>query len=230
MVASSSSNRSLAGRARNLAGSRPLASRDFRLLFVGQAVSLLGDQFYLVALLWLVLQTTGSDLAVGTIMMAATIPRMVFLLVGGAVSDWLSPHKLMVASNAFRSLVCAILTVLVLLKTVSLWQLFVLAAAFGTLDAFFAPALKSFIPALLDDETLVAGNSLLQGSNMLAKVIGPSLAGFVIAVAGTAMAFALDTISFVFVTACLLLMSTKRVTAEGSVAPRRTKLFASILD
>jgi MFS family permease len=227
MVASSSSNRSLADRVRN-PGSRPLASRDFRLLFVGQAVSLLGDQFYLVALLWLVLQMTGSDLAVGTIMMAATIPRMVFLLVGGAVSDWLSPHKLMVASNVFRSLVCAILTALVLLKSVSLWQLFVLAAAFGTLDAFFAPALKSFIPALLDDETLVAGNSLLQGSNMLAKIIGPSLAGFIIAVAGTAMAFALDTVSFIFVTACLLLMRTKRVT--GSAEPKRTKLFASILE
>ena len=191
---------------------------------------MLGDQFYLVALLWLVLQMTGSDLAVGTIMMAATIPRMVFLLVGGAVSDWLSPHKLMVASNVFRSLVCAILTALVLLKSVSLWHLFVLAAAFGTLDAFFAPALKSFIPALLDDETLVAGNSLLQGSNMLAKFIGPSLAGFIIAVAGTAMAFALDTVSFIFVTACLLLMRTKRVTAAGSAEPKRTKLFASILE
>lgn len=228
MVASSSSIRSLAGRVRKLPGWRPLALRDFRLLFVGQAVSMLGDQFYLLALLWLVLQMTGSELAVGTIMMAATIPRMVFLLVGGAVSDWLSPHKLMVASNAFRSVVCAILTALVLLKTVSLWQLFVLAAAFGTLDAFFAPALKSFIPALLDDETLVAGNSLLQGSNMLAKIIGPSLAGFIIAVAGTAMAFALDTISFVFVTACLLLMRTRRVT--GSAEPKRTKLFASILE
>ncbi|MGZ8869554.1 MAG: MFS transporter [Pyrinomonadaceae bacterium] len=227
-MASSSSNLSLADRARNSPGSRPLASRDFRLLFVGQAVSMLGDQFYLVALPWLVLQMTGSGLVLGTIMMAATIPRMVFLLVGGAVSDWVSPHKLMVASSVFRSLVCAILTALVLLKSVSLWQLFVLAAAFGTLDAFFAPALKSFIPAVLDDETLVAGNSLLQGSNMLAKVIGPSLAGFIIAVAGTAMAFALDTVSFIFVIACLLLMRTKRVT--GSVEPKRTKLLASILE
>lgn len=228
MVASSSTLRSLAGRARNLSGWRPLALRDFRLLFVGQAVSLLGDQFYLVALPWLVLQMTGSVFAVGTIMMAATIPRMLFLLVGGAVSDWVSPHKLMVASNALRSVVCAILTALVLLQTVSLWHLFVLAAAFGTLDAFFAPALKSFIPALLDDETLVAGNSLLQGSNMLAKFIGPSLAGFVIAVAGTATAFGLDTVSFIFVTACLLLMRKKRVSVEVAATTQRTNLWASI--
>ena len=230
MVASSSTIRSLAGRARNLSGWRPLALRDFRLLFIGQAISLIGDQFYLVALTWLVLQMTGSMLMVGTIMMAATIPRMVFLLVGGAVSDWLSPHKLMVASNVFRSVVCAILTALVLLKTVSLWQLFVLAAAFGTLDAFFSPALKSFIPALLDDDTLIAGNALLQGSNMLAKFIGPSLAGFIVAAAGTAAAFGLDTVSFIFVTACLLLMRTKRLAlgSGGLDLPKKTNLLTSI--
>lgn len=229
MVASSSSIGWLA-RARNLSGWRPLALRDFRLLFTGQAVSLLGDQFYLVALPWLVLQLTGSGLTLGTVMMAATIPRMVFLLVGGAASDWLSPHKMMVASSSLRGVVCAILTVLVVLKTVSLWHLFALAAGFGTLDAFFSPAMKSYIPALLDDERLVAGNSLLQGSNMLAKFIGPSLAGFIIAIAGTAVAFGLDTLSFFFVTACLLMMSKKRPARSeaGADATKTRKLMASI--
>ena len=230
MEASSSTTHLLAERERNLSGWRILALRDFRLLFIGQAVSLLGDQFYLVALPWLVLQLTGSALALGTVMMAATIPRMVFLLVGGAVSDWLSPHRLMVASNAFRSVVCGILTLLVLVKAVSLWHLFVLAAAFGTLDAFFSPAMKSFIPALLDDHQLVPGNSLLQGSNMMAKFLGPSLAGFVIAVAGTATAFGLDTLSFVFVTACLLLMRTKKLPGaeERSRLPSTGNLLQSI--
>src|SRR5437016_10779190 len=133
MVATTSTIRLLASRSRNFAALQPLVLRDFRLLFIGQGVSLLGDQFYLVALPWLVLQLTGSGLALGTILLAATVPRMVFLLVGGAASDWLSPHKLMVASNALRSVVCAILTALVLFKAVSLWYLFVLAAAFGTL-------------------------------------------------------------------------------------------------
>src|SRR5437016_4894618 len=207
MVASTSTIRLLAGRARNLSAWQPLALRDFRLLFIGQAVSLLGDQFYLIALPWLVLhELTGSTLALGTILGAAAVPRMIFLLVGGAASDQLSPHKLMVASSGLRSIVCAILTLLVLFKTVSPWHLFVLAAAFGALDAFFSPAMKAFIPALLDEERLMAGNALLQGTHMLTKTIGPSLAGLLVAVAGTGFAFGLDTVSFVFVTACLMLM------------------------
>ena len=183
MVASTSTIRLLAGRARNLSAWQPLALRDFRLLFIGQAVSLLGDQFYLIALPWLVLhELTGSGLALGTILSAATVPRMIFLLIGGAASDQLSPHKLMVASNGLRSIVCAILTLLVLFKTVSLWHLFVLAAAFGTLDGFFSPAMKAFIPALLDEEKLMAGNALLQFTHMLTKSIGPALAGLTKAV------------------------------------------------
>lgn len=231
MVASTSTIRLLAGRARSLSAWQPLSLRDFRLLFVGQAISLLGDQFYLVALPWLVLQLTGSGLALGTILLAATVPRMIFLLIGGAASDWLSPHRLMVASNALRSVVCAILTVLVLLKSVSLWHLFVLAAAFGTLDAFFSPAMKAFIPALLDKEKLMAGNALLQGTNMLTKFLGPSIAGILVAIAGTGSAFGLDTVSFVFVTVCLLLMRTKKPPAiHEEFTPSRGRLFTSIRD
>jgi MFS family permease len=231
MVASTSTIRLLAGRARNLSAWQPLALRDFRLLFVGQAISLLGDQFYLVALPWLVLQLTGSGLALGAILLASTVPRMVFLLIGGAASDWLSPHRLMVASNGLRSVVCAILTVLVLFRTVSLWHLFVLAAAFGTLDAFFSPAMKAFIPALLNKDKLMAGNALLQGTNMLTKFLGPSIAGVLVAVAGTGSAFGLDTVSFVFVTICLLVMKTKKPEAiQGELGPSRGKLLASIRD
>src|SRR5262249_19525117 len=130
MVASPSTFRLLAGRARRLAAWQPLAIRDFRLLFICQTASLFCDQFYFIALPMLVWQLTGSALALGTIYMAATVPRIVFLLLGGAASDWFSPHKLMLASSVVRSLVCSILTILVLLKVISLWHLFLLAAAF----------------------------------------------------------------------------------------------------
>src|SRR5919197_4754758 len=80
----------------------PLSVRNFRLLWIGEGISLLGDQFYLIALPWLVLQLTGSALALGTIMALASIPRALFMLVGGAFVDRFSPRTVMVASNAAR--------------------------------------------------------------------------------------------------------------------------------
>ncbi len=183
-----------------------LSKREFRLLWLGQSVSILGDQFYLVALPWLVLYLTGSALALGTVLLTATVTRVAFQLVGGATSDMSSPQKMMIASSAVRAVVCAILSALVLLNQIRLWQLFIIVAVFGMADAFFAPAIKAFIPAVIDKENLVAGNSLLHGSSLLAMFIGPSLAGLLISVVGTGGSFALDTISFVFVIVCLLLM------------------------
>ena len=83
----------------------PLRLRDFRLVFGGESISLLGDQFHFVALAWLTLQLTGSGVALGTVLMAAAIPRAVFMLVGGAMSDRISPRSLMLASNAIRGVV-----------------------------------------------------------------------------------------------------------------------------
>src|SRR5438876_10478390 len=125
MVASTSTIRLLAGRARSLSAWQPLALRDFRLLFVGQAVSLLGDQFYLIALPWLVLQLTGSALALGTIMALASIPRAVFMLVGGAFVDRYSPRSVMIWSNFARFVLVALLSVLVLTNNTQMWMLYV---------------------------------------------------------------------------------------------------------
>src|SRR5918992_579650 len=101
-----------------------LASHDFRLLWLGQSVSILGDQFYLVALPWLVLYLTGSSLALGSILLTHTIMRVAFQLLGGAISDMVSQRKLMIASSLVRAVVCAILTTLVLFHKIHLWHLF----------------------------------------------------------------------------------------------------------
>lgn len=215
---------------------RPLAQRDFRLLWIGQSISSLGDQFYLVALPWMILQLTGSGLKLGAVLLAATVPRVAFQLVGGAVSDRVPPHKLMLVSNILRGVVCAILTALALLGVLQLWHLFVLAAAFGTVDAFFYPALRTFIPNTVQADQLAPANALLQGSNMLVKFMGPSLAGLVIAAAGIGLAFGFDTVSFVIAAFCLVLMKRKRAegpdssgaTAGGDRTSPKTKLMASI--
>ena len=210
---------------------QPLLQRDFRLLWVGQSISSLGDQFYLVALPWLILQLTGSSLKLGAVMLAATIPRVVFQLLGGAASDRIKPHKLMLVSNILRGVVCVILTGLVIQGWVRLWHLFVLAAAFGTVDAFFYPALRNFIPSVMRKDELPAANALLQGSNMLVKFLGPSLAGAVIAAVGVGSAFGLDTISFLIAAFCLILIQRKtRLETVGadSQPAQQTNLLASI--
>src|SRR4051794_5837214 len=85
----------------------PLRVRDFRLLWVGQSVSMLGDQFYLIALPWLVLQITGSPLALGTVLALASVPRALFMLIGGALVDRFSPRNVMFLSNLVRMILVA---------------------------------------------------------------------------------------------------------------------------
>lgn len=226
--------RSIGSYARRFTAWQMLASREFRLLWLGQSVSILGDQFYLVALPWLVLYLTGSGLALGSILLTATIMRVAFQLVGGAISDMVSQRKMMIASSVVRAIVCAILTTLVLFNKIHLWHLFIIVAVFGMADAFFTPALKAFIPGIIPKESLVAGNSLLNTSSLLAMFLGPSLAGVLITVVGTGGAFAFDTASFVFVAGCLLLM---RSQPSSDAAPeqiiaktnaRRAQLLTSI--
>jgi MFS family permease len=192
--------------ARRFTAGQMLRGRDFRLLWLGQSVSILGDQFYLVALPWLVLYLTGSALTLGSVLLTATLARVSFQLLGGAISDMVSQRKMMIVSSGVRAVVCAFLSSLVLSHQIRLWHLFIIVAVFGMADAFFAPALRAFIPTVVAKENLVAGNSLLNGSSLLAMFIGPSLAGLLIAVVGTGGAFAIDTGSFVFVMICLFLM------------------------
>src|SRR5881275_2066696 len=91
----------------------PLRSPNYRLWLLGGTISLLGDQFYLVALPWLVLQQTGSALTMGTILMAGAIPRAVLMLMGGVVSDRISPRKIMMGTASARTACVTIIGLLV---------------------------------------------------------------------------------------------------------------------
>ncbi|MCU1264347.1 MAG: hypothetical protein JWM21_665 [Acidobacteria bacterium] len=231
MTATAKSGTSLPSYPRRFTAWKKQWERDFRLLWLGQSVSILGDQFYLVALPWLVLRLTGSGLALGTVLLTATVTKVAFQLVGGAFSDMVSQRKMMIASSAVRGVVCAVLTALVLLGKTQLWHLFIIAAVFGTADAFFMPAFKSFIPQVVKKENLVAGNSRLHGSGLLAMFIGPSLAGVLIAGTGLGAAFTVDSLSFLFVIVCLVLMKSQAVSVskvEPTTGNKGRQLFASI--
>ena len=175
---------------------RPLRVRDFALMFGGETISVLGDQFHFVALAWLTLQLTGSGLALGGVLMVAAIPRGVLMLVGGALTDRLSPRDLMLYSNAARAVLVGVIAVLVLTGHVVLWHLFVMAAIFGVVDALFYPATSAILPMLVDEPLLPPANALIQGSQQLTSLVGPALAGVVVAAVQTGPAFAFDAISF----------------------------------
>src|SRR3954468_2519924 len=91
-----------AARETRAAARSPLRTRHFRNLWLGSTVSLIGDQFYLVALPWLVLELTGSGLAVGTMLMVAAVPRAVLMLMGGALSDRFAPRRILLATTWIR--------------------------------------------------------------------------------------------------------------------------------
>src|SRR6187401_2806805 len=109
----------------------PLSVRNFRLLWIGESISLLGDQFYMIALPWLVLQLTGSALALGTVLALAGIPRALFMLIGGAFVDRFSPRAVMLMSNVARLVLVALLSALVVTNAIRIEMLYGFALAFG---------------------------------------------------------------------------------------------------
>ncbi|MET1232779.1 MAG: MFS transporter [Candidatus Limnocylindrales bacterium] len=184
------------GRIRSLPVLRPLADRDYRIFWGGESISVLGDQFHFVALAWLVLQMTGSGLALGTVLTAAAIPRVILMLLGGAMADRIEPKMLIFRSNALRALVVGIVAALIITGRVEVWQLVVMAVVFGAVDAFFYPAVSTFLPLLVPSERLTAANGLFQATSQLIGLIGPAVAGITVALIGTSLAFVLDAASF----------------------------------
>lgn len=185
---------------------RPLADRDFRIFWGGESISVLGDQFHFVALAWLVLEMSGSGLALGTILMAAAIPRAILMVFGGAIADRVEPKVLVFRSNALRAVVVGIVAALILSEQVELWQLVIMAVVFGAVDAFFYPAIQTLIPLLMPGERLAASNALFQATGQLIGLVGPAAAGVTVAVVGTGLAFVLDAVSFVVAAVAILLV------------------------
>lgn len=227
---------------------KPLSTRGFRLFWIGQSISLFGDQFYRIALPWLVLALTGSNLALSSIYLVSNAVRAVFQLLGGALSDRFSPRTLMLISNSSGAVVTALTGVAVYLNVAQPWHLYILAAVFGLIDAMFYPAYMSATPLLLIKEQLVAGNALLRSTVRLMSIIGPTAAGFVVSRMGYSAAFALDSATFVFAVFMLWIMRmnkqseaeeraevAERVEAEEKQVPVETgaekqSLFVSIIE
>lgn len=181
----------------------PLRNPNFRRWLIGGAISLLGDQFYLVALPWLVLELTGSALALGTVMMAGAIPRVILMLLGGAASDYMSPRRIMMATAVARTICVAAIGGMVWFGTMRMWELYAMVVLFGVADAFAAPAASAYLPSLVTREQMVPASSLRQTAAQLGTIVGPAPAGFVVNAFGIASAFLIDAFSFLFIIGAL---------------------------
>ncbi len=208
----------------------PLSLPHFRNLWLGATISLLGDQFYLVALPWLVLQLTGSSLALGTILMTAAIPRAALMLVGGAVTDRFSARRVLMTTAGTRTVLVGTVAVLIQLHVVQLWQLYVLTFLFGVADAFSFPASSALTPTLVEPQQLQPANALMQGSTVLTQMIGPAPAGLIIKSWGIASAMFFDALSFLAVIAALFRIPEPVKVPASPGAPARPSMLHSIAE
>jgi MFS family permease len=208
----------------------PITRPHFRNLWIGATVSLLGDQFYLVALPWLALQLTRSSLALGTILMTAAVPRAALMLIGGAVIDRFSARRVLMTTAAVRAVLVGAVALLVWLDLIQLWELYALTFAFGVADAFSFPAGPALMPTLVEPAQLRPANALMQSSNMLAQMAGPAPAGLLIRSFGTASALFFDAFSFLAVIAVLFRIPERPKAPLADGAPVRPGMLHSIAE
>lgn len=209
------------------AAPHPLRNRNFRKLWLGNAVSWTGDQFYLVALPWLVLSITASSVVLGTISMLAALPRAILMLLGGAVSDRISPRRILMLTAAARMLLVTAVAILLFLHRLQLWQLYGLALAFGISDAFSYPAGSALLPMIVEPEQLPAANSISQSTMQITTLAAPGPAGIFIRAFGASWAFLLDGISFLAIPIALMGMPDPPPRAASGPRP---SVIGAILD
>lgn len=170
-----------------------LSSPSFRSLWLGQTFVLCASQFWFVALTWLVLEKTGSGFSVSLVLMAAAIPRGLFMLLGGAISDRLATSLVATAAAAVNAVLIGFVAILLFFNIFSLSALVLAATLFGLSEAFLYPALLALVPQLALNKHLKDANAWMQGSEQITNVVGPAMAGIVLGVFGLSAAFAINT-------------------------------------
>ncbi|MFE0387792.1 MFS transporter [Streptomyces bungoensis] len=208
----------------------PARHRPFRLLWLGQSLSLLGDGFSVVAFSWITLGLTGSTLALGYVLAFQAVPRALLTLVGGTLGDSLSTRTLMIASSWTRAGLMTGVGVAGLTGHLTVWMLCAAAAAFGAVDAFFQPARVSILPTVVDESLLTPANALLGAGSRTAAVVGPAVGGLVIALTRAPVAFLVDAVCFALCGWCVTRIRTRPRPAgrERAAAPPQASLGARI--
>ena len=199
-------------------GLRALRHRNYQLFFAGQLISLIGTWMDQVAESWLVYRLTGSALLLGTVAFASQIPVFLLAPIGGALADRLDRRKILICTQSTMMLLTFMLAWLTLSHRVHIWQVVTLAALTGVVNAIDLPARQAFVVDMVSRADLV--NAIALNSSMFngARVVGPALAGIVVAAIGEGWCFFANGVSFIAVIAGLTMMKMDRprLAIEGS--------------
>lgn len=191
----------------------PLRYRDFRLMWTGMTLSLLGDGVLMVALAWQAYQLSNRPASMSMVGVALTVPQIVLVLFGGVVSDRFERRRVMLTADVVRGACLAVLAWMSISGALELWHLVVFAAVYGSASAFFMPAFEALVPHLVPEEHLTEANALDQFVRpAMLWLLGPAVGGVLIGTAGTGSAFALDAATFGVSALCLFRLT--RTTPE----------------
>ncbi len=197
-----------------------LGERSFRLLFVGQGVSSIGDGVAPIALAFGVLELTGSVRDLGVILAARSLPLIAFVLLGGVWSDRLSRQTVMLSSDLARAGAQGASAALLLTGSAHIWQLACLQALYGFAKAFFGPASTGLLPQTVKAEQLQQANAFMGVSENMASILGPALGGVLVVAAGAGWGLAFDAAAFVASAVSLQMMRL----APVAFPPRRSTI------
>ena len=204
---------------------QPLARRDYRLLVFGAIVSLLGDGFFYVALAWQVYEISNLPTALSLVGVAWTLPMVFLLLIGGALSDRFDRRRLMIGADVLRGVAIGTMAVLSLGGVLELWHIAALILLVGMGDAFFNPASTAIVPDVVPEVHLPAANALAGIYRPLVfRLLGPALAGFVVAAVGPGAAFGVDAMTFVVSAVAIAAIRARPEPHGGSAAGPRQVL------
>lgn len=177
---------------------------QFRLLWLGQTASALGDSLVYVALPFAVIQIGGGPAELGLVLASFTLARAGFIVVGGVWADRLPRRLVMLVCDAVRAIVNSFVAVALLTGAMEIWMFVVSSAIFGAAQAFFGPASTALVPATISVPRLQQANALLQLSQSLTNIFGPALSGLLVAATEPGWVFAADALSFVVSAAFLV--------------------------
>ena len=196
---------------------RALGSRNFRLFFFGQALSLIGTWMQLIAMRWLVYRLTKSELMLGMVGFISDVPLFLLVPFAGVLADRLKRHRIMVVTQSLSALQAALLALLVLTDQVAVWHVLVLGGLLGIVSAFDITARQAFIVDIIEERAnlpnAIALNSFIFNGALL---IGPAVAGILIALVGEGPCFALNSLSYLAVLGALFLMKIPEKTFGAS--------------